>query len=62
MDTGDHIKHGIDLASVGLWLAALVDFTPHVTALLSLAWVSIRIYETRTVQKWVKGEIIEGDE
>lgn len=52
----EHIKHTLDAVSIGATLAALAGWLPAVAALVSLIWTCIRIYETRTVQRWLKGE------
>jgi len=50
----EHTKSGLDITSIGTVIAALMDFVPHITAVLSLIWVMIRIYETKTVQRWLR--------
>jgi hypothetical protein len=45
------IKHILDGASIITVIGTLVEFLPAVSALLSIVWVAIRIYETDTVQK-----------
>jgi hypothetical protein len=47
------VKHMIDGASILTVIGTLVEFLPAVSALLSIVWVAIRIYETDTVQKLV---------
>ena len=47
------VKHMIDGASILTVIGTLVEFLPAVSALLSIVWVAIRIYETNTVQKLV---------
>jgi hypothetical protein len=43
----------IDGASILTVIGTLVEFLPAVSAVLSIVWVAIRIYETDTVQKLV---------
>jgi len=50
----DHAKAVIDLSSITVVLATLVEWLPAVAALASLIWSIIRIYETQTVQRWVE--------
>ena len=50
----NHAKAVIDLSSITVVLATLVEWLPAVAALASLIWSIIRIYETETVQRWVK--------
>ena len=45
------IKHILDGASLITVIGTLVEFLPAVSALLSIVWVAIRIYETETVKK-----------
>jgi hypothetical protein len=47
------IKHILDGASLITVIGTLVEFLPAVSALLSIVWLAIRIYETETVQKLV---------
>ena len=44
----------IDWTSIGVVLGTLMNFLPAVAALASLIWTCIRIYETKTVQDWLK--------
>ena len=43
-----------DITSVSILLGTLVDLLPSVAALLTIIWTAIRIYETDTVQNWLK--------
>jgi hypothetical protein len=45
------IVDGLSLASV---IGALMAWLPPLAALLSIIWTLIRIWETETVQGWVK--------
>ena len=45
------VKHMIDGASILTVIGTLVEFLPAVSALLSIVWVAIRIYETETMKK-----------
>ena len=47
------VKHMIDGASILTVIGTLVELLPAVSAVLSIIWVAIRIYETDTVQKLV---------
>ena len=44
-------KHIIDGASILTVIGTLVEFLPALSAILSIVWVAIRIYETETVKK-----------
>ena len=47
----ENVKHGLDAVFGSITVGALMGWIAHATAVLSLIWVIIRIYETRTVQK-----------
>jgi hypothetical protein len=49
----EHAKHILDLASVSVAFATLVSWLPSIAALLSIVWTGVRIYESKTVQKWL---------
>jgi len=44
----------MDLTSIGVLLGSLASILPAVAAIFTIVWTSIRIYETKTVQKWLK--------
>jgi hypothetical protein len=41
----------MDVGALGITAGALFEILPSITAIASLIWVCIRIYETDTVQK-----------
>ena len=45
------VKHAVDAVSVVAVLGTLMDVLPSIAALFTIIWTSIRIYETRTIQK-----------
>ena len=47
-------KHLVDAGSVVAALGALAGWLPVMAAFASLVWTLIRIYETKTVQSWLK--------
>jgi hypothetical protein len=47
------LKHILDGASIITVIGTIVEFLPAVSAVFSIIWVSIRIYETDTVQRLV---------
>ena len=49
----DQIKHAVDALSLGTVLATLAGWLPHIAALVSIVWGLLRIYETRTIQRWL---------
>ena len=50
----EHTKHVIDWTSIGVAFGSLVQILPSIAAALSIVWSIIRIYETKTVQGWLK--------
>jgi hypothetical protein len=49
----EHTKSVIDWTSIGIALGTLIQILPSIAAALSILWTLIRIYETKTVQKWL---------
>jgi hypothetical protein len=52
-DINEHTKHVMDWTSIGIMLASLIQILPSIAAALSIVWSAIRIYETKTVQRWL---------
>jgi len=48
-------KHVMDAASIATVVGALAGLLPAIAALFTIIWTGIRIYETDTVQRWLKG-------
>lgn len=53
-DINEHTKHVIDWASIATVLGTLANILPAMAALWTIVWTTIRIYETKTVQSWLK--------
>jgi hypothetical protein len=51
----DHetIKHIGDALSMSIVFATIAAWLPAIAALFSIVWTTIRILETKTVQKWL---------
>lgn len=49
----EQLKHLGDVLSIGTVLATIAGWLPALAALVSIAWGVIRIYETKTVQRWL---------
>lgn len=47
----ESMKSTLDGVSLIATLGSLIEMLPTISALLSIVWVSIRIYETDTVQR-----------
>lgn len=43
----------VDALSVGVLIASLFQWLPAVASFLTIIWTVIRIYETKTVQRWL---------
>jgi hypothetical protein len=52
-EINEHTKHVIDWTSLGIVLGSLIQVLPSIAAALSIVWTLIRIYETKTVQRWL---------
>lgn len=48
------MKHLLDALSIGTMLGTLFQMLPNIAALLTIVWTALRIYESRTVQGWIK--------
>jgi hypothetical protein len=53
MNMDEASKHIIDFASVLTVLGTLADMLPAIAAIFTIVWTAIRIYETKTVQRWL---------
>ena len=47
----DATKHLIDTASIATAIGTIMQLLPAIAALFTIVWTTIRIYETKTVQK-----------
>ena len=50
----EHTKHLIDGGSVATVMGTLMSWLPAIAALFTIIWTVIRIYETKTIQGWLK--------
>jgi hypothetical protein len=50
----EHTKSIIDWTSIGVAFGSLLQILPSIAAALSIVWTIIRIYETKTVQNFIK--------
>ena len=53
MNMDEASKHIIDFASIVTVLGTLADMLPAIAAIFTIVWTAIRIYETKTVQRWL---------
>jgi len=47
-------KTPIDVTAGAVAFASVVELLPAVASVFTIIWLGIRIYETDTVQKWLK--------
>jgi hypothetical protein len=52
----DTFKYAIDAASLFTVVGTMVSMLPAIAALFTIIWTVIRIYETKTVQRWLGKE------
>jgi hypothetical protein len=52
----DTVKHFVDGLSLVTVVGTLVDVLPAIAAIFTIIWTAIRIWETNTVQGWMKGK------
>lgn len=50
-------KHAVDALSIATVVGTIATWLPAIAAVFSIVWTGIRIYETKTVQRWLgKGQ------
>ena len=49
----EQLKHLGDVLSIGTVVATLAAWLPPLAALFTIIWTAIRIYETKTVQRFI---------
>jgi chromate transport protein ChrA len=54
-------KHLVDGLSAIAVIATLIGWLPSISALVTIVWVCIRIYETKTVQAWLGRKAVEDE-
>jgi hypothetical protein len=53
LDNHEATKHAVDALSVITVLGTLMETLPAIAALFTIIWTGIRIWETKTVQKFL---------
>lgn len=48
----DELKTGFDVAAVAGGIGSWFALIPDVAAILSIIWLTLRIWETETVKRW----------
>jgi hypothetical protein len=54
MDHADSLRHTGDVMSLATVVGTLAGWLPSLAALFSIVWTAIRIYETRTVRRFLR--------
>ena len=54
MQLTESTKNIGDVLSIGTVLSTLMGWLPAIAALATIIWTCIRIYETNTIQNWLK--------
>jgi hypothetical protein len=50
----DGVKSAVDVAAVSAGIGSWLAILPDVAALLSVIWLALRIWETKTVQRLLR--------
>ena len=50
----EQLKHLGDVLSIGTVLGTIAGYLPAIAALVTIIWTGLRIYESRTIQQWLK--------
>jgi hypothetical protein len=50
-------KHAVDAVSVVTVVGTLAQWLPAMAALFTIIWTCFRIYETKTVQRWLAKKV-----
>jgi|TARA_R110002167_G_scaffold132019_3_gene316031 hypothetical protein len=56
----ESMKESIDIVAASTGLLSLVAWLPPTASLLTIIWIGIRIYESKTVQRLVHGDKEDG--
>lgn len=52
-DLPSSAKYALDGLSTAALLGSIAQLLPHIATLLTVIWMSLRIYESRTIQRWL---------
>jgi hypothetical protein len=53
IDVDEGMKQVIDIVSITTVFGTLMGALPSIAAILSIAWSALRIYETKTIQRFI---------
>lgn len=48
------MNHSVDGVAAGAIVGSLLGYLPAFAALAAIVWYAIQVYESKTVQKWVR--------
>jgi hypothetical protein len=54
LDQHEVTKHAVDALSIITVLGTLMETLPAIAALFTIIWTAIRIWETKTVQRFIE--------
>ncbi len=54
------VNYGVDGVAAGAILGSIMGYLPAIAALAAIVWYSVQIYESKTVQKYVRLRRIRG--
>jgi hypothetical protein len=54
LDQHEATKHAVDALSIITVLGTLMETLPAIAALFTIIWTAIRIWETKTVQRFIE--------
>ena len=50
----DEVKSAVDVAAISTGIGSWLAILPDIAALLSVTWLALRIWETKTVQRLLR--------
>lgn len=50
----EHAKQATDVVAYGVTLGIFVELIPSIAGLFTIVWLAIRIYESDTVQRFIR--------
>lgn len=54
MQRVEQAKQAADALSIGVVVGTVFQWLPAVASVMSIIWMAIRIWESKTVQRWVR--------
>ncbi len=53
-DVNEDVKNLFDVASIGVVFSTFVGWLPSIASALTVIWLAIRIWESKTMRWWLK--------